>query len=454
EEFKLISSGKNVYDGATGVGDWTTLTEGPSDVFVGYTTLETTTHIRKIRHLEGDRYELTLAATPFYAESGGQVADTGTLTSADGAIAFRIEDAQKVGIGRAHAARLVEGSVEHDALKHPVVAVVDAAHRARIARNHTATHLLHAALHAYVSKDATQQGSLVASERLRFDFLGNPVPGEQLLEMERWVNEQIRAARSVVVHEDVPVDVATDEMGATALFGEKYGDTVRVVDIPGASSVELCGGTHVANTQELGVFRITSESGVAAGVRRIEALTQAAALSAYERDRQLVRDIADAVRADVHHVLERVRAVEEERRELLRRVDQLTQQIAQAAAGDLVRDAADINGLKVLAEVVSVQDRDALKQYADKLREQLDEAAVLLGANLDGKPALLCMVTDAAVKAHQIKAGDLINTAAVSIGGRGGGRPTFAQAGGQDLDGLQHAIDAFEEIVRQALAGS
>ncbi len=434
------------------VGDWTTVTDGDADTFA-YDQTTTRTYVRKVRSLGEGKFEVTLALTPFYAESGGQVGDTGTITSDDGAFTLRVLDTQKASIGRVHVCELVSGSFDPESVTAHVLAEVDAERRARITYNHTATHLLHAALHEFVSSEATQAGSLVSPDKLRFDFAHeSALTPEQLADIETWVNTQIRAAHPVTIHEDVPADVATNEMGAMALFGEKYGDVVRVVDIPGASSVELCGGTHVGNTAEINLFRITSESSVSAGTRRVEAVTHADAHALFQADRDLITALADAMRVDTHAVLDRARAVIAERSELDKQVQKLTQRLAHLEVSDLVSGATEIAGVKVLAKRIAVDTRDQLLAYADQLKSKLDQGIILLAAELDGKAALICLVTDATFKAHKIKAGDLINAAAVHVDGRGGGRPTLAQAGGSNPAGIQQAVDSFEQIARDALS--
>ena len=450
ESHILASKGAKTVD-VVGVGDWTTVTEGSADGFT-YAETSLTTHLRKVRSLGEGNFQVTLANTPFYAESGGQGGDTGTIRAADGSFTLEVTDTQKAPIGRVHTCTLTEGTLEPGTSTVDVVAEIDTARRARISYNHTATHLLHAALHAYVSEEATQAGSMVAPEKLRFDFAHDTaLTPEQLADVESWVNAQIRAAHDVVIHEDVPSDVATGEMGAMALFGEKYGDLVRVVDIPGASSVELCGGTHVRNTAEINLFRITSESSVSAGTRRVEAVTHSDAHALFQADRDLIAELASALRVDAAAVLDRARVVINERADLDRQVQKLTQRLAHLEVDELVAAAAEINGVKVLAQKISVDTRDAMLAYADQLKTKLDQGIILLAAELDGKAALLCLVTDATFKAHKIKAGDLINAAATHIGGRGGGRPTLAQAGGSNPAGLQDAVDAFEQIARDAL---
>ena len=453
-EHQETSRAKDVHEGAVGVGDWDTIHEGSADTFTGYESLTEKTRIQKIRHLDGDEYQLLLEKTPFYAESGGQVGDRGTIEAADGDLSFEVTDTQKSPIGIVHSATRTAGEVSDDALSGEFTATVDERHRQKTASNHTATHLLHAALQKEISDSIFQAGSLVAPDRLRFDFqYGEAVKDDQIRKLEERVNAHIRERRPVRIVNDVDRDTAVDEMGAMAIFGEKYGDKVRVVEIPG-ESVELCGGIHVENTGDIGIFRITSESSVGSGIRRIEAVTEEEAFQAFNRDRELLEEVAETAKTDVHNLKDRVQALLEEKKELERQVDSLSQKLAHRGASEMLDDAPNVDGVTVIAQKVDVTDRDQMLAYADKLRDQAgdDETAVLLGAELDGKAALACLLTDAAFKNRGLKAGDLINAVATHVDGRGGGRPTLAQAGGSKPDGLPQAIDAFEEAVRDALS--
>ncbi len=454
EEHRETSRGKDVHADGAGVGDWDTIHEGPADIFVGYDTLQESTQIQKCRHLDGDDYELLLERTPFYAESGGQVGDRGTIAKSGGALSFEVTDTQKTPMGIVHRVRRTEGKPTDDALRGEFKASVDSRHRQKTACNHTATHLLHAALREEVSDSIFQAGSLVAPDRLRFDFRhGSAVSKDELRRLEQRVNERIRQRLPVEIATDVERDTAVEEMGAMAIFGEKYGDKVRVVQIPD-ESVELCGGTHVENTGAIGVFRITSESSVGAGIRRIEAVTEEEALQTFQQDREVLERVAGLLKSDVSNLEDRLQSVLDERRELERQVDSLSQKLADQGASKMLDDAASVDGVTIIARVLDVGDRDQMLAYADKLRDQLGEteAAILLGARVDEKAALACLLTDTAFETHRIKAGDLINAVAEFVDGRGGGRPTLAQAGGSNPDGLPAAIDAFEDAVREALS--
>ncbi|RAL25271.1 alanine--tRNA ligase [Lujinxingia litoralis] len=451
KEHQETSRGKDMYADAAGVGDWETLEEGPANTFVGYGTLETHTTLRKVRRLPENRFEVLLASTPFYAESGGQVGDRGQLLGHGGELVLEVEDVQKAPIGITHRVRLVTGEPDFTG---EFIARVDPRHRQKVACNHTATHLLHAALRDEVDNAIFQAGSMVGPDRLRFDFsYGKPLSADDIQRLEERVNGLIRQRLDVTCHTEVDRDTAVDEMGAMAIFGEKYGDKVRVVEIPG-ESVELCGGTHVANTGEIALFRITSESSVAAGIRRIEALTEEGALKAFQQERAQLRTLAEIFKSDVTNLNERARAVLEDRSRLEREVDSLSQKLASRGADTLVDDAAEVDGVKVIATAVATGTRDQLMAYADNLREKLGqtEAVALLASEIEGKAALICVVTDAAFKARKVKAGDLIKRVASHVDGRGGGRPTLAQAGGQNPAGIPAAVEAFEGAVQDALS--
>lgn len=453
EAHQAVSRGKNLYAGVTGVEDWITVHEGPASEFTGYGKTHGEAKIRRYRMLpDGEHIEVLLSETPFYAESGGQVGDQGLLLSKDGNLEITVNDTQKTPIGTVHQGKITHGALNEASLQGDFITEVNRELRALTMSNHTATHLLHAALRDFVSDAIFQAGSLVTPEKLRFDFSHSQgLTRVQLRQIEDRVNTQIRHGHDVTTHADIERDVAVNELGAMAIFGEKYGDRVRVVEIHG-ESVELCGGTHVENTRDINLFRITHESGVAAGIRRIEAVTNEAAYRAFQLDSGMLEEVNRIIKSENHTLLDRAKSLTEERAELDRKVRQLSQQIAQLRSADIVGDAIEIDGVKVIAETIKVDSRDQMLAYADKLREKLEHALILLGAEIDGKPALLCMVTEPVFKARKIKAGDLVNKAAIHVEGKGGGRPTLAQAGGTRLEGLPGAIHSFEQIARDALS--
>lgn len=440
-------------DRYTSAGEWISLQEGVADKFVGYQNHEATTHVLRYRALpdQEDLYEICLAETPFYAESGGQVGDRGTLVFEGGDLRFDVIDTQKTPAGITHTAHYVHGSIQ-EGMGTQVRARVDEQHRALTAANHTATHLLHAALHEHVSKDAFQSGSLVAPDRLRFDFsYDGPVTQEQLQAIEKSVNGAIRAAISLTIHQDVPLEKA-ESMGAMMIFGEKYGEKVRVIEIAGTST-ELCGGIHVKNTADIGWFRITSESGVAAGIRRIEAITNQGAFALAEKERDLLKDLSAKLRVPVAQLSDRVASLLEDRRQLEHALQDALKKQAKFAADELAANAETIAGVQVIASQIEAQSRDDLLSLGDFLRDKLQgPGAVLIVAALEEKPALLALVTDDANKKHGLHAGKLVNAAAAAVGGKGGGRPTLAQAGGQDVAALPQALEAFRSAVQEALA--
>jgi len=470
-EHQETSRAKDVHEEAAGVGDWKTLHDRPDSQFVGYDnatgpgddpvgyaeeSLSASTVVTRYRGLEDGTYHLVLEKTPFYAESGGQVGDRGKLVAEDGSVAFEVADTQEAPIGVIHVAQPVDGSVDPSTLDTAFRAEVDARHRRSSAANHTATHLLHYVLREDISDSIFQSGSLVAPDRLRFDFSHEePLDDDQVRHIEDRVNRLIERGIDVRVHPDIYRDRAVEEMGAMAIFGEEYGDRVRVVEVSSddvdLQSVELCGGTHVQNTRDLNIFRITREAGVAAGIRRIEAVTGREAYERFQRDRRQLIDIADTLKADVQNVVSSVESTVEERGELERQGDKLSQQLAHADATTLADEAHDIDGVAVVADRVDVETRDQLLTYADRLRGELESGAALLGSEVGGSAALVCLVTEEVVERRDLQAGPLIQRAADRVGGGGGGRPGLAQAGGPDVDGLDTAIEAFEGLVEQAL---
>ncbi|MDH5634147.1 MAG: alanine--tRNA ligase [Gammaproteobacteria bacterium] len=389
---------------------------------------------------EGEEGVIFLDRTPFYAESGGQVGDRGRLV-ANGAV-FEVLDTQK---GHAHIGKVIQGKFELNAA---VECEVDSARREATAFNHSATHLMHAALRKVLGEHVQQKGSLVDPQRLRFDFSHfEAVTSEQLREIESLVNAEIRQNNEVDTRE-MSVDAAM-QAGAMALFGEKYGDLVRVVGMGGFSK-ELCGGTHVKRTGDIGLFRITSESGVAAGVRRIEAVTGAVALE-YVRSKEdqldrvagLLKAKGDDVEAKVSQLNDRLKHLE---KELTRAREQLA-----AGSGDALLDqVVEINGIKVLAANLDGADSKTLRDTMDRLKDKLQEAVIVLAAVDGDKVSLVAGVTKALT--GQFKAGDLIRDVAAMVGGKGGGRPDMAQAGGNHPEKLPEALALVSDWVRSKIS--
>ena len=394
----------------------------------------------------GQPIEVLLDRTPFYGESGGQLGDTGTIRTATGTI--NIDDTYKpVPDIFVHRGTVSEGFVR---VGETVTAAIDAGRRQHIRRNHTATHLLHRALRVVVGDEARQAGSLVAPERLRFDFSSlEPVKPEQLARITEMVNTEVMRNTPVVTEEKAYADAVSG--GATALFGEKYGDTVRVVTI-GDYSQELCGGTHVGQLGEIGPFVIVSEGSVAAGVRRIEAITGSAAIDLLQQQRRVLDDASKTLRVTWQETPAGVEALQDRARTLEREIERLRGEIAGSRVGDLLGNATTVGDVTVLAARVSAESKDGLRQQADRLRDQMPSGVVVLGAVIDGKPSLLAMVSPDLV-ARGIKAGDLIKSAAQHVGGRGGGRADLAEGGGADPAGLEAALAAVTGMVQATIGG-
>ncbi len=393
----------------------------------------------------GQRGEVILDETPFYAESGGQVGDAGELSAAG--LRFIVEDTQKRGSGHAHAhlGRVAEGELREGQL---LSAEVDATLRAATASSHSATHLLHAALRSVLGAHVQQKGSLVTPGRLRFDFAHfQAVTPEELRRIERLVNQQVRANAAAETRE-MTYDEAVAS-GAMALFGEKYESKVRVLHL-GGFSTELCGGTHVERVGDIGSFKIAAEGGVAAGVRRIEAVTGEAALEVAEANEALVREIAAAVRGSREDVASKVRDALERIRQLEKENRALKDKLASGQGTDLAAGAVEVEGVKVVATTVSGADASALRTAVDQLKERLKTAVIVLASvEPGGKVLIVAGVT--ADRTARIKAGELVGSIAAAVGGRGGGRPDFAQAGGTDAAGLEAALAGVVPFVRTRL---
>jgi alanyl-tRNA synthetase len=391
----------------------------------------------------GDKGEVVLDRTPFYAESGGQVGDAGEL-SGNGA-RFVVADTQKRGAAHAHLGEVAAGTIR---IGDTLEARVDAARRQATVLNHSATHLLHAALRSVLGTHVQQKGSLVAPDRLRFDFAHlQAVTPEELREIERLVNAQIRAnAAGEIRVMDYEAAVAA---GAIALFGEKYDKDVRVLKL-GDFSMELCGGTHVQRAGDIGLFKITSETGVAAGVRRIEALTGAAALAWVEQNDALLRDLGGLVRGSREELTVKVREQLERVKQLEREVRALKDRFASGRGVDLAAGAVDVEGVKVVATQVEGADAGALRSAVDRLKDKFKSAVVVLASvESPTKVVLVVGVTDD--QTARIKAGELAGAVAAQVGGRGGGRADFAQAGGSKPEALAAALASVSEFVRARL---
>ncbi|MES2370670.1 MAG: alanine--tRNA ligase, partial [Pseudomonadota bacterium] len=423
---------------------------GEATIFHGYDTL---THDATVLALykdgtavnelkEGELGVVVLDHTPFYAESGGQVGDHGALQSTNGV--FEVEDTQKIQAqvfghhGVVRTGSLVVGDA--------VLARVDEDVRARTMRNHSVTHLMHKALREVLGEHVQQKGSLVDSEKTRFDFVQpSPMTAAQIREVEARVNAEI-LANTTTQARVMPIEEA-QKTGAMMLFGEKYGDEVRVLDI--GSSRELCGGTHVARTGDIGAFKILLETGVAAGIRRVEATTGTGVLAYLGETEKNLGAIAQLVKATPLDAAERVAQLMEHSRALEKELDRLKSKLASSQGDDLVQQAADVNGVRVLAAQLDGVDAKALRETADKLRDKLKSCALVLGTVADGKVSLIAAVTPDV--AGRIKAGELVNFVATQVGGKGGGKPDMAMAGGSEPGHLPAALASVQAWVKTKL---
>lgn len=380
----------------------------------------------------GEEAAVILDRTPFYAESGGQVGDTGDLEA--GAARFAVRDTLKfAGQFHGHVGALASGSLKRG---DRVRASVDGARRAATVLNHSATHLLHAALRGVLGDHVTQKGSLVAPDRLRFDFSHfAPLSAAELAEIERRVNAEVRNNHAAEVHH-MGMQEALD-FGAMALFGEKYGDRVRVLRM-GEASTELCGGTHVSRTGDIGLFKILSEGGVSAGVRRIEALTGQGALDHVAEEEHRLDEAARLLGGNAGDIADKLRGLLDRQKRLERELESLKAKAASGATSDLAGAAADVGGVKVLATRLEGFDAKALRDAVDRLKQQLGDAVIVLAGTSDGKAALVAGVNGSA--AGKVKAGELLAHVAGQINGKGGGRPDMAQGGGDDGPGLVQAL--------------
>ena len=416
------------YDGLEGVGTVTAL-------------FKDGTPVQKLGH--GEAGQVVLDTTPFYAESGGQVGDVGRLEGEHAE--FTVADTVKLGKAHGHAGTVAKGELK---VGDRVNTRVDAATRQATVLNHSATHLLHAALRKVLGAHVTQKGSLVAPDRLRFDFSHfQAVTPEELEQIERMVNAEIRrnapAETKLMPYEDA---VAA---GAMALFGEKYDDTVRVLRL-GEFSTELCGGTHVHRAGDIGLFRIVAEGGVAAGVRRIEAVTGENALDHAAATEATLKQVAALLRGTPADVEEKVRQVLDRQKKLERDLAALKSRLASGRGTDLAESAVEVGGIKVVAARVDGADAKALREAVDKLKDKLGSAVVVLGVPTeDGKVSLVAGVTKDLT--GRVKAGEIVGAVAAQVGGRGGGRPDFAQAGGTEPDKLDAALAAVKDLVAAKL---
>ncbi|WP_026135732.1 alanine--tRNA ligase [Nafulsella turpanensis] len=429
----------------TEAGDWVAVKGGSEKVdFVGYTQLEAKARIvkyREVKEKNKTNYQLVLDKTPFYAESGGQVGDTGYLT--DGKEKIRIIDTKKENDLIVHFAERLPQQPEAE-----FTAVVDADKRRYTQNNHTATHLLHAALRKVLGEHVQQKGSLVNEQLLRFDFSHfAKVTDEELKKVEEMVNERIRQNIQLLEECDVALEEAKKK-GAMALFGEKYGDTVRVISFDPAYSVELCGGTHVTATGQIGLFKIVSEGSVSAGVRRIEAVTARAAEEMVREQQENIEQLK-ALLKNPKDLTAAVQGLLDERNKLAKELEKVQQQQAGELRKELAAKVQETDGIQLLIERVSLPSADALKTISFELKNQFDRLLMVLAADIDHKPQISVVVAEALIQEKGLHAGNLVRELAKEIKGGGGGQPFFATAGGKDINGLDKVIEKAKLIAKQ-----
>ena len=432
----------------------------PATTFTGYDNSSVKTRVVALARLRGDAAPtevqklssgdtgwIVLEETPFYLQSGGQVSDVGTLRN-DFGFSGSVSDVETVGSGvRAHRTRVHSGEI---AIGAPVVAEIDAARRAATRRNHTATHLLHAALRQVLGPHVKQAGSLVAPDRLRFDFVHfSALTRDQLRNIEQIVNKHV--LKNTPVETVVKPTQEAIAAGAMALFGEKYGDKVRVVSVPGFS-MELCGGTHVRATGDIGLFAIVSESGVAAGTRRIEAITGTESLEAFETDRDVITSLTQALNARPEELVAKISALQEESRRLGRELQQAKMKAALGGGSGQTEEATDVAGIKLVAREVSGLDKDGLRTLVDQHRSRIKSGVVVLASPSDGKVSIVVGVTPDLTK--KVPAGQVVKQLAPIVGGGGGGRPDFAEAGGKDPSKIGEMLAAARGVVEKLIGGA
>ena len=424
---------------------------GVTSEFSGYLSTSDNSHISVIlkdgKKVEtataGDAVEIISQLTPFYGESGGQAGDCGSINTDTAKI--EINDTRKPAEGlTVHIGKVVSGSIK---IGEAAELNVDKEKRQATALNHTATHILQATLIDILGDHVKQAGSLVSPDRLRFDFTHFSAPSSaELIQIEDEVNRRIRENRAVD-----SVEMAADDAianGATALFGEKYGDTVRVISV-GDFSKELCGGTHVQAAGDIGLFKIISEGGIAAGVRRIEALTGDNAIRTIHEQEQTIRSIADLLKSEPSKVESRIQKLLEQQKELEKEMSTLQSRLNSERSGELLDQAQEIKGIKVLAARADGLDGKKMREMADQLRDKIASGVIILGGENDGKAALLVAVTPDLT--DKLQAGTIIKSLAEQVGGRGGGRPELAQAGGSEPANLDKALDSVTEVITAAL---
>ncbi|HNP99601.1 MAG TPA: alanine--tRNA ligase-related protein, partial [Bacteroidia bacterium] len=422
--------------------DWVVLREEGDVEFVGYDELECDCHIlryRKVKSKNKEQFQLVLNKTPFYAESGGQVGDTGTLTSANEKVT--ITDTQKENnLIIQFCDRLPED------LMAEFHATVNRENRRMITNNHSATHLMHSALKRVLGDHVNQKGSLVNTEHTRFDFSHfTKVTDEEIARIEQMVNEKIRENIRLEEQRNVPVQKAM-EMGATALFGEKYGEYVRVITFDPNFSRELCGGTHVSSTGQIGLFKIISEGAVAAGVRRIEAITADKADAYYKLQEEKLSRLNEILK-NPKDLTERVKQLLDENNSLQEKMNQFINQKAQGVKNELITKSKSVNGINVIVDKLDLPTADSIKNISFELKNQIDNLFFLAGAEIDGKAHLSLIISEHLIKEKNLNAMNIIRELSKEIQGGGGGQPFYATAGGKNPEGIDRALEKGRSMI-------
>ena len=423
-------------------GDWVLVNDDSGVEFVGYDTLDTYSHIVKYRTItdkKGDRYQLVLDKTPFYAESGGQVGDTGWLKTPTEHI--RVLDTKKENDLIVH---FVEKLPLHADAQ--FVADVDREKRQLTSNNHTATHLLQSALKSVLGEHIQQRGSLVNEQLLRFDFSHfGKMTDEEIAQVEVLVNSKIRENVALFEQRNVPIEDAK-KLGATALFGEKYGDFVRVITFGKEYSVELCGGTHVSETSQIGFFKITSEGSIAAGVRRIEAITATAAETYIREQEALVKELQELLK-NPRDLVKAVESLVQERNELRKEIEQLHLEKSAGVKDQLKGQFVQKDSMQVLIAAVTLPNADSLKKLVYELKNEVSKACIVLAATIGDTPQVAVFIDESLLDETGLHAGNLVRELAKEIQGGGGGQPFFATAGGKDLNGLPQVVAKAKSIL-------
>jgi alanyl-tRNA synthetase len=444
---KALAEQKNRSRAATAIdtGDWIIVRDEDTTEFTGYDETETIAHIvkyRKVTTKGKEQYQIVLDKTPFYAESGGQVGDTGQLVFPDGEI-IQVTDTRKENALIVH---FTDELPSQKAMEDALTAIVDPERRHSIEGNHSATHLLHAALKQVLGTHVNQKGSLVNDEHLRFDFSHfAKVTDEELAEIEAIVNEKVRDNIPLKEERSVAYQTAI-QSGVTALFGEKYGEYVRVITFDDEFSKELCGGTHVKATGQIGYFKIISESAVAAGVRRIEAITGIGAENYINEQTRLIHQLKELLK-NPKDLGKSIEALLDENSKLKKEVEKAILEKSSGLKNELAKKAQQINGINFIAEKVTLPNADAVKNLAYQLKDIVPDLFLVLGAAIEGKPNLTVMISENLVKDKGLNAGNIVRELAKEIQGGGGGQPFYATAGGKDAAGLDRVLEKAKDFI-------